>query len=340
MNIPNINFKDIYINLKDAYKYIKEDSLFLTHDEFVSFCGDTKYKGTMRLTGDIYVLETNDNKSYFIEGQNDCSYILDSEGTGSIIVTGPNKCNAIRDGVGLGDAIRVGDGAGDATRIYYNPKLEFNDITNVFIGSAIRDGGGYGSAVFFSFYAGNALRLGSGKGTAYKYESSKAGFQYSQSDNSIDILSIPKHLIKKDENILAKIISYENFLSRTTYESDTYWIESNGDNLIIETDKNDSVSSIGMRGDLPGSIELRINFFISNSAMVTRAGIGEGHAIISGKGHGNVIKVGEGSGHALSIGEIMGTARKIGKGAGEAFKENLNLGGAITLRSDDKIDTY
>lgn len=324
-----IDFKNININLKDAYRYIKDNSVFLTHEEFVNLCGSNDYKGNLQLTGEIHLLITDNDVNYFIEGKDGCNYILDTEGIGSIVVTGSNNCNVIRDGSGTGDAIRVGDGSGNATRIYHKPKMEPKYRTDRFIGSSIRDGYGYGSAMFLSFYAGNALRIGSGKGGSYKFENSSGGVCFNQSNNDIDILTIPKRLIKDEEDLLAKVIDYSYFISTAVYEGETYWIEANNENIIVVVGENDSPCSVGMRGDLNGSIELRLNMYISNSVIVSRVGVGYGHSIISGKGHGNVIRAGEGEGHSISMGEIMGTARKIGKGSGEVFKDNPNLGGVV-----------
>lgn len=327
LNISNFNLNDITIDLKEAYKYITNNSVFLSHEQFVAKC-EVITKSSIEPDYTEFLFINSDGKDYFVEGKDKCIYFMESKIDGSLIVTGPNYCSVARGGIGLGYAIRVGSGKGNAIRICRD--IDYFNRINTYIGGAIRDGGGDGDSILDSYYIATCVRLGSGKGETYISELVgelyTGNYIYQQDKNDYGKLSIPNHLVSENENLLAKIISYEMFLEMSTYSDNTYWVEASNENIIVNDLLAGNDISIGMKGNLDGSIEVCMD---NNTPhiIVTRAGLGNGSAIISGEGFGTCIRVGEGNGDAISIGNITGAARKIGKGKGTAYKENLLLGG-------------
>lgn len=336
MSLTNITFNAKQMNMKSVYKYITDNSIFLTHDEFSAMCEvtDESIFNNGGLIGyKEYKLITDEEKDYFIEGRDNCSYVLVTDRDSSIIVIGDSHCNAIRYGGGIGYAIRTGDGKGNSIRACYNIFNDDVELTKrICIGGAIRDGNGEGNASLSSVSQGIAVREGTGKGTSFTNITSTAkGYRYQTPFVELDLLTIPKHLIDNRRNNVAEVISHEDFIERATFEKGTYWIEASNKNIIVTINSKDNVTSIGMRGDLVGSIEARIENHACKDIILTRAGLGYGCAIISGEGKGTCIRVGNGNGDAISMGKIMGAARKIGKGAGTAYKEEESLGGAIIV---------
>lgn len=330
MDISNINLKDVKINLKGCFKYTTENSIFLTHDDFLKIC--EAVSSPLKPEHVIFILNNEDGKDYFVEGKNDSTYVMKTDGDGSLIVIGSNNCDVVREGFGLGYAIRVGSGKGNATRICYENNVEGYNISKTYIGGAIRDGDGDGHSTLSTFSIGTCVRLGSGKGESFTDIMYNKGYIYQQTTYEYDILSLPKHLSNEYKDILAEVISYETFIEQAILDNGTFWIEASNKNIIILINDKSDFTHIGMRGDLVGTIEVRVNSHNSKDIMLTRAGLGNGSAIISGKGKGTCIRVGDGDGDAISMGQIMGAARKIGKGKGIAYKEDLTLGGISIIK--------
>lgn len=351
------------INIKDALKYIndKGNYILLTHEQFIKLCSEINDKKKS------YLVKSN-GCDFIVEGLEGCTYILDGDLSGSIIVVGSNNCNAVRTGVGLGDAIRVGDGGGDSIRndevlkktsSQAFDEMLLKDILNInrfFIGNSIRDGSGIGNAIFLSNFAGNAIRIGNGEGTSISpndgcgvilnSEKSSTGKKTFITKYSKDILNIPEKLLTDKDDLIANVLSYQQFISKARYiqQKDSldrsgfnhsFYLEDINENIIIDLYDNN------LNGNYPVniflycnsdcSVEIRLND-IKQYITVTRKDDFNGHIILNGKGNGNVIRLGNGNGHSILLGDINGTARRVGKGIGESYKEGNGLGGVSNIK--------
>lgn len=361
MSTLNEKLKQNPINIKDAVKYIDESKqyILLTHEQFLKLCV------RVNIEKKLFVIETN-LCDFIVEGEDDCTYILDGDEPGSIIVVGSNNCNAARSGIGIGDAIRVGDGGGDSFRDHnkfikdnsnINILEETMDVSRYFIGNSIRDGSGFGHALFESHFAGNALRIGSGKGNSFSLNKGH-GVNYNSTisdDNkerlcitrqSKDLLNIPKHLASPKEDLIAIVYNYEDFKDLTEYvqhednsdrnnKTNSYYLQDITTNIIIDLTKdvikNNNPINLYLYASKDCSIEVRISN-LPQPITVTRKDDFNGHVLVSGTGNGNVIRLGNGDGHSLLLGDINGTARRVGKGIGESYKEGNGLGGVSNIK--------
>lgn len=361
MSSLNEKLKQNPINIKDAVKYIDESKqyILLTHKQFLKLCV------RVNVEKKLFVIETN-LCDFIVEGEDDCTYILDGDEAGSIIVVGSNSCNAIRSGIGLGDAIRVGDGSGDSFRDH-NKFIKDNSIVNIleetmdvsryFIGNSIRDGSGFGHALFESHFAGNALRIGSGKGSSFsKNKGHGVIYNSTVSDTkkerlcitrqSKDLLNIPKQFVSINENLIAIVYNFEDFKDVADYvqqedKSDrsniinNYYLNNISDNLIIDLTTgnigNNKPVNIYLYTSKDCSIEVRIGN-TSQPINIIRKDNFNGHVIVKGKGNCSVIRLGNGDGHSILLGDINGTARRVGKGIGESYKEGNGLGGVSNIK--------
>lgn len=351
------------INIKDAIKYIndKGNYILLTHEQFIKRCFEINDEKKS------YLVESN-GCDFIVEGLEGCTYILDGNLSGTIIVVGSNSCNAVRTGIGLGDAIRVGDGDGDAVRdnemlkevsVKTSNEILLENILNVnrfFIGNSIRDGSGYGNALFTSRFAGNAIKLGSGGGTssssvdgcgiALNSEKSIKGKRTFISKHSKDIMNVPKQFLTDKDNIIANVLDYLQFISKANYLQQTdslnkvsinhsFYLDDINENIIIEL-TNEKINgslpvNIYLYANSDCNIEVRLKD-ITLPVTVTRKDDFNGHIIVSGKGNCSVIRLGNGDGHSILLGDINGTARRVGKGLGESYKEGNGLGGVSNIK--------
>ena len=359
----NEKIKQTPINVKDAIKYIdsSENYILLTHEEFIKLCIG------INTETNSYLIEAN-GCDFIVEGLEGCTYILDGNLPGSIIVVGSNSCNAVRTGIGLGDAVRVGDGDGDAVRdnelLRKDVKHNSNEISlegifninRLFIGNSIRDGSGYGNALFTSRFAGNAIKLGSGGGSssssadgcgiALNSEKSIKGKRTFISKHSKDIMNIPKQFLTDKDSIIANVLDYLQFISKANYLQQTdslnkvsinhsFYLDDINENIIIEL-TNEKINgslpvNIFLYANSDCNIEVRLKD-ITLPVTVTRKDDFNGHIIVTGKGNCSVIRLGNGNGHSILLGDINGTARRVGNGVGESYKEGNGLGGVSNIK--------
>ena len=109
----------------------------------------------------------------------------------------------------------------------------------------------------------------------------------------------------------------EAFITVATLEDGIYWLEADGDDVIVTVPQGTDQKQYGLRGPLGGSITVQGG---DGDAIRDGDGIGSAHRV--GSGDGDAIRRGDGDGHAIRCGGGNGFTIRSGNGDGDGGEAN------------------